>query len=325
MHWEQGSMQISSAMRGPMDTIRFRTEHAVTARSPMPNATFDSDAPADHPTGEPTSRMSVRDAKTGRSILFGSGDRDADDAFTNGGTVLDFLHDVLGRDSIDGAGMLVRFTVRDESGPGNAWWDGRGIKFGPADGGDFLAMEGALDVVAHELTHGVNERTNGLVYRGQSGALDESFADVMGEAVQIWQEQGRTNWSSADVARQHDWSSGEYAVTGTRIDAISDLANPGRDGVYAKQPGHMRDFREMQDDNGGVHINSGIPNKAAHEAAIRIGAEQMIKVWYAAFSTRLDDHSQFDDAAEATIAAARELYGDTTSAAVRDAWRAVGL
>ncbi len=325
MRWEQGSMQISSAMRGPMDPIRTRTDSTAPARTPMLTSTLDSDAPADDPAGEPTGRMSVRDAKTGRSILFGSGDRDADEAFTNGGTVLDFMRDVLGRDSIDGAGMLVRFTVRDMQEPGNAWWDGHGINFGPADGGDFLAMEGALDVVAHELTHGVNEFTNGLVYRGQSGALDESFGDVMGEAVQIWQEHGRTNWSSADIARQHDWSSGEDAVTGTRIDAISDLANPGRDGVYAKQPGHMRDFKKMADDNGGVHINSGIPNKAAHEAAIRIGAEQMIKVWYSAYSTKLDGHSQFDDAAAATIAAARELYGETTSAAVRDAWRAVGL
>ncbi len=318
-------MQITSAVSVPLDTARQRIGNAAPRVGRPGSILVDTDPRAEDPAGGGMGRMSVRDARTGQNILFGSGDRNADDAFRNGATVLDFMHDVLGRDSIDGAGMLVRFKVRDDSQPGNASWTGRGINFGPADGGDFLAMEGALDVVAHELAHGVNEHTNGLRYRGQSGALDESFGDVMGEAVQIWQEHGPANWSSADVARQHDWSSGEDAVTGGRINAISDLADPGRDGVYAKQPGHMRDYQDMSKDNGGVHINSGIPNKAAYEAAVRIGAEQMIKVWYDAFSTRLDSNSQFSDAAAATISAARELYGETTSAAVRDAWRAVGL
>jgi Zn-dependent metalloprotease len=269
----------------------------------------------------------VHDARTGK-VLPTTGtnaDVDAVNGARNAGIVLDFYRTVLNRDSIDGAAMIVDLRVHDrQAGAGNAFWDGRGISIGDGDKRDFKSLAGSLDAIGHELTHGVTEFSDNLVYRGQSGALNESWSDVMGEAAQIWHEHP-DDFDSVEVARTHDWSSGEDAVMGNKYHAISDLGHPERTDLVLRQPGHMKDYLRTSSDNGGVHTNSGIPSKAAYEVAQRLGTEKLAKIWYDTMIHKLNSRSDFAAAAKATIEAAKELYGADASNAVRDSWAAVGL
>lgn len=296
----------------------------------LATATFASFRAAAAPDAKGTpgvNNIVVRDARNGKVLptTGSNADIDAVNGARNAGIVLDFYRSVLGRDSIDGAAMIVELNVHQRGAEGNAYWDGRGVSFGDSDGKDFKSLAGALDAVGHELTHGVNHFSNKLVYQGQSGALDESFSDVMGEAAQMWNQYGPDAWGTVDTARKHDWSSGEDGVMGDRYKAISDLGRPERTDLVLKQPGHMKNYVTTTRDNGGVHINSGIPSKAAFEAAQRIGTEKVAKVWFDTMLTKMRPRSTFSEAAAATIESAQKLYGTETSNAVRDAWAAVGL
>ena len=233
---------------------------------------------------------------------------------------------MLGRDSIDGKGMPLQSTAHFGTNFNNAYWDGQHMTYGDGDGKVFSPLSGALDVVAHEMTHGVTERTSGLRYANQPGALNESWSDVFGELIEQWHERPKT-FNSVEGARQGDWLIGEDVFTpGKPGDALRSLKNPGTAYKGDPQPATMADYRKMTDDNGGVHINSGIPNKAAYEVAIRLGGEKTAKIWYKAMTDYLRDNAQFSDAANATLSAARDLFHDGSEVqAVRDAWTSVGL
>ena len=142
----------------------------------------------------------------------------------------------------------------------NAFWNGERMVFGDGDGEVFQGFTGSLDVIAHELAHGVVEDEGELLYRGQSGALNESISDVFG----VLAEQHR----EGQTADQANWLIGEGMFTdAVQGRALRSLAAPGTaydDDVLGKdpQPAHMRDFVPTREDNGGVHINSGIPNHA---------------------------------------------------------------
>jgi Zn-dependent metalloprotease len=255
-----------------------------------------------------------------------TGDAAIDAAHDNAGLVHDFYAQVLGRDSIDGRGMQMKSVVHYGKAYNNAYWDGSKMTYGDGDGKLFTPLSMGLDVVGHEMTHGVTEHTAGLAYRNQSGALNESWSDVFGELIEQWSE-NRAGFGSTDAAKAADWLIGEDVFTpGTAGDGLRSMKTPGTGYKGDPQPGHMKDYKKMTGDNGGVHINSGIPNKAAYEAAIRIGGEKLAKVWYTALTDYLKPNSSFDDAASATLAAASRLYGDgAESQAILDAWKAVGI
>jgi Zn-dependent metalloprotease len=211
----------------------------------------------------------------------------------------------------------------------NAFWDGTRMVFGDGDGEVFAPFTRSLTVIGHELTHGVTELTLGLVYQGQSGALNESISDVFGVLV----EQHALG-QSADEAT---WLVGaELFLDRSTGLALRSMRAPGTaydDDVLGKdpQPGHMDDYVETQEDNGGVHINSGIPNRAFVLAATAIGGaawEGAGRIWYDVLesgSVRAD--CDFPAFARATIDAAAARYGEDASevAAVQAAWEGVGI
>ncbi|MCW2949147.1 MAG: putative metalloprotease [Thermoleophilia bacterium] len=265
-----------------------------------------------------------------------TGDYDVDNVHENSRIVLDFYQQVLGRNSIDGHGMPVENFVHVDSDmpPGNGYWDGTSMNFTPSTS-EVPNLTCALDAMGHEMTHGVTEHTAGLEYNGQSGALNESISDVFGEAVEQWHESPST-FETLEGARRADWLIAEDAVAGAA--AIRDMAHPGNpdllDSENFKQPAHMRDYDDSssaaQADYGGVHINSGIPNKAAYEAAMRIGTGKVARIWYDALTNSLGPNASFEDAARATMESALTLYGKKpggarVAAGVVDAWRSVGL
>ncbi|MGH3878724.1 MAG: M4 family metallopeptidase [Actinophytocola sp.] len=258
-------------------------------------------------------------------------DEAVNQAFDNAGKTRDFYSEVLQRDSIDAEGMELVSSVHFDRDFDNAFWDGAQMVYG--DGSGRILAKGSLtrdlSVVAHELTHGVVQFTAGLRYSKQSGALNESFADALGSVVK--------QWAANEKASEADWLVGE-GILGTELKgvALRSMKEPGKAFEGDPQPGHMRDYVDLPDDNnprndhGGVHINSGIPNKAFYVAATRLGDHSWKKagpIWYDALANKLRPNSQFKDAAEATVASAAALYGDDQDVAktVRSAWEEVGV
>ncbi|MGH3835510.1 MAG: M4 family metallopeptidase [Pseudonocardiaceae bacterium] len=260
-----------------------------------------------------------------------SGDSSVNQAFDGLGTTRQFYKDIHGRDSIDDRGMRLEGYVHRGRNYNNAFWDGQEMVFGDGDGKIFIDFTGSLDVIAHELTHGVTEHTAGLEYHTQSGALNEHISDVFGSLVKQWARQ--------QSAAEADWLIGSEIFTpGIEADALRSLKAPGQaydNSTFGKdpQPDHMSKFVQLPDtdegDNGGVHINSGIPNKAFYLAAVNIGGfawEAPGHIWYEtlkASSTR----TQFQDFADTTYFKAEELYGagSAEQQAVLAAWREVGI
>ncbi len=234
------------------------------------------------------------------------------DAHYYGGQTYDFYKNVLGRNSFDNAGADIRFTVHYDASYNNAFWDGTQIVFGDGDGIRFLPLSGSLEIVAHEFTHGVTQNTCNLVYENQSGALNESMSDVFAYLV------------NGDPT---DWQMGEDVWTpNVAGDCLRNLANP----ELCNQPAHMDDFVVMENtadgDWGGVHKNSGIPNKAFYLAATSINNDEYIaKIYYRALTTYFTRHTTFADARTALEQAATDLYGASTAQKIADAFAAVGV
>lgn len=242
----------------------------------------------------------------------------------------DFYREVYGRDSIDARGMELISSVHYGVAFDNAFWNGAQMVYGDGSGRIFQegAFTRALDVIAHELTHGITEFTAGLEYSTQPGALNESFSDVFGSLVK--------QCSLGQTADEADWLIGEGALVPTLGQALRSLKEPGTAYSGDRQPGHMRDYLDLPDDNdpsndnGGVHINSGIPNHAFYLAATAIGGnawEKAGRIWYATLTDRLGPSSRFEEAAQATVAVAGELFdsGGPEQQAVEAAWQQVGL
>src|SRR5262249_8106091 len=196
------------------------------------------------------------------------------------------------------------------------------------DGEIFDRFTKSLEVIGHELSHGVTQYEAGLIYENESGALNEHFSDVFGILVKQYAHKQR-----ADRA---NWLIGEGIFSkGVKGVALRSMKAPGTafdDPLIGKdnQPAHMKDFVKTPEDNGGVHINSSIPNKAFYELAIRLGGyawERAGRIWYITLRDRLRPESVFQDCADATFNVARELFGadSVEQRAVRDAWDAVGI
>lgn len=287
------------------------------------------------PAGE--KRRSVYDAR-GRYDLPGAmvrneGSRPVRDARVNeaydgAGETYDLYHDVYGRSSIDDRGMRLDSTVHYGHGYDNAFWDGAQMVYGDGDGRLFGPFTGCLDVIGHELSHGVIQHEAELEYRGQPGALNESFADVFGSLVK--------QRALGQSVQEADWIIGKGLFTpSVKGEGLRSLRAPGTaydDPVLGRdpQPAHMRGYVRSEDDNGGVHINSGIPNHAFYRAAVAIGGKAWDKtgrIWYVALRDHLRFNTTFRGAASATLRAACELFGETSgeARATLAGWREVGV
>jgi Zn-dependent metalloprotease len=250
-------------------------------------------------------------------------------AFDGLGTTRAFYAEVFDRDSIDGMGMRLDGYVHYGDRFNNAFWDGQHMVFGDGDGRLFTDFTKSVDVIGHELTHGVTENTAALVYHKQPGALNESMSDVFGSLIK--------QWSLNQTAQNADWLIGAEIFTPDFAgDALRSMKDPGT--AYSNstlgkdpQPGHMNDFVVLPDtargDNGGVHVNSGIPNKAFYLTAINIGGQAWKApghIWYESLKASTSS-TQFQEFAETTVAKAAQLYGAHEQQAVVDAWQQVGI
>ena len=251
-----------------------------------------------------------------------SGDPSVDEASDGITATLSLYRDAFARASYDGKGAEVVLTVHYQQNYDNAFWNGTQLVFGDGDGKVFGSFTKPVDVLGHEFTHAVTQFTANLTYQGQSGALNESLSDCLGGCVKQ-----RVLGQTAATA---DWLVGEgIFLPGIQARALRDMAHPGTaydDPTLGKDPqvGDMADFVVTTDDNGGVHTNSGIPNRAFYLAATAIGGdtwEGAGQIWYDALTgPQVTADTDFAGFAAATIAAA----GDHVDA-VRQAWVTVGV
>ena len=263
----------------------------------------------------------------------GPATRDAavNSAYDGFGATSDFYKQILHRDSIDDRGMRLNGYVHRGRSYNNAFWDGREMVFGDGDGLMFTDFTKSIDVIAHELTHGVTEHTAGLEYHEQSGALNESISDVFGSLVK--------QWRLKQTAAQADWLIGvEVFTPGVKADALRSMKAPGtaydnEDFGKDPQPDHMNHYQNLPDteegDNGGVHINSGIPNKAFFVTATELTGfawEAPGHIWYEALKAS-GPTTNFQEFASTTYAKAGQLYGlgSAQQKAVLTGWREVGI
>lgn len=244
----------------------------------------------------------------------------------NAGKVYDYYFKNFERDSLDGQGIPIVSTVHYGSDPEdaeNAAWIGELQQIIYGDGGRiFKPLAYSLDVVGHELTHGVVDNTSQLIYESQSGALNESYADVFGALIE-----GK-NWiMGEDIIKSPPFP----------LPYLRSLEDPNAEGNYdpnnplggVGQPANMDQYANLpvsrRYDNGGVHINSGVPNHAAYLVAQALGNDKMQRIYYRTMTQYLSPDSDFGDAARATVRAAQELYGATEVAAVTQAFGQVGI
>jgi Zn-dependent metalloprotease len=255
-------------------------------------------------------------------------DKAVNEAFDNAGTTWDFYNKIFGRESVDNHGKTLVSSVHYGENYDNAFWNGQQMVYGDGDGVIFQRFTTALDVIAHELTHGVTQFTAQLAYQDQSGALNESMSDVFGSMVK--------QWALGQTAAQADWLIGAAIMApGFKGRALRDMAHPGTaydDPRLGKdpQPGHMKDYVQTDADNGGVHTNSGIPSRAFVLAAMAIGGnawEKAGKIWYVALTERLTGNADFAKCAAETVSVARDLFPEDPSIAakVAKAWADVGV
>ena len=257
-----------------------------------------------------------------------TGDLAVDEAFDGAGATYDLFQQVFERNSIDNRGLRLDSTVHYGEQYENAFWNGSQMVYGDGDGQLFNRFTAAIDVIGHELTHGVTQYEAGLVYNGESGALNESMSDVFGIMVK--------QWAKNQTVDQSTWMIGEGLLTervnGTGIRSMKAPGTAYDDPVLGKdpQPAHIKDMYKGTADNGGVHINSGVPNYAFYLAAMEMGDyawKKAGRIWYIALRDRLRQRSNFKRAATVLVAIAGDLYGidSPEQKAVRYAWETVGV
>ncbi|NLU69162.1 M4 family metallopeptidase [Streptomyces sp. HNM0574] len=250
-------------------------------------------------------------------------------AYAGLGATFKLYLDVYSRWSIDNAGMPLVATVHYGEKYGNAFWDGDQMVFGDGDGEIFRDFTLPVDVIGHELTHGVTQHTANLDYFGQPGALNESVSDVFGSLIK--------QYGLGQTADQADWLIGDSLLTDrVQGEALRSMKAPGTaydDDQLGKdpQPATMEDYVETGSDNGGVHINSGIPNHAFYRLATALGGhawERAGQIWYDALTSEaLTKDADFAAFAGVTLARAADRYGADSDEheAVTKCWSQVGV
>jgi Zn-dependent metalloprotease len=244
-------------------------------------------------------------------------DKSVNQAYDGLGFTYDFYWSVFQRDSIDGQGLPMLGLVHFGTDYDNAFWDGAGhMFFGDGDGQILMDTTAGIDVIGHELTHGITQHEANLTYSGQSGALNESISDVFG--VQVKQHALQLS------VTESDWLIGKDIVGPLLQPALRSMAKPGTANAHDTQPGDMDGYVA----GGDVHLNSGIPNHAFYVAAITLGGNSWDAagpIWYAALSDPgLRPNATFTQFAKMTVKHARRTYGTSGKEidAVRAGWEA---
>ena len=250
-------------------------------------------------------------------------DADANAAYDNGGIVRDYFKTILGWNSINDDGLDLIFNVHYMVKYNNAFWDGEQMAFGDGDGVNFQNFVRALDVTGHELTHGVVQYTANLEYKGQSGALNEHFADVFGTAIK--------QWAAKETEKTANWLIGEICTMGKyKGKAVRSMKAPADTTiVLSAQPENMSKIFKGTADNGGVHINSGIPNKAFYLVSMNIGTQKAAKLWFETLKI-LKPTSKFTDFYKALTKTTKILVTNntlptTTQTSIAKAFKTVGI
>jgi Zn-dependent metalloprotease len=250
-----------------------------------------------------------------------------DEAYDRSGLTWDFYSQRFSRDSLDGKGLPLVSSVHVGKNLNNAFWTGQQMAYGDGDGKLFTRFTRSLDVVGHELSHGVVTYTANLVYQNESGALNEHFADVFGMLTRQWHE--GTEVQNADWLIGKDIMGPAATARGLRtFRAEKAYENDSYFGTDP-QPKQLRDQYRGSDDNGGVHINSGIPNHAFFLFAKALGGkawERAGGVWYQSLLT-LPTEARFTDMVLATEKTAVEQHGRNSAVheALMAAWKSVGF
>lgn len=256
-----------------------------------------------------------------------TGDQAADEAYDGAGDVYDLYFTEYGRNSLDDAGLTLKSTVHHRTGYNNAFWNGSQMVYGDGDQRIFRTFT-ELSVIGHEMSHGVVQFAGGLTYQGESGALNESYADVFG-SLTLQRKAGQS-------AAEADWLVGKGILApGINGVALRSMKAPGTaydDDLLGRdpQPYHMDFFVNTTGDNGGVHINSGIPNHAFYLYSQLIGGNAWDtpgKVWYDAIKEINNAQATFHDWAEQTVESAMRLFNAGTLEVLylRRAWKLVGI
>ncbi|GAB1199971.1 hypothetical protein APSETT444_009331 [Aspergillus pseudonomiae] len=252
---------------------------------------------------------------------------DANECYIGFKKTYDFYFELFKRDSVNDQGLKLDGFVHFGNQFLNALWDGREMVFGDGDGVHFKGFTDDLDIIAHELTHGVVQYSSPLEYSFQSGALNESIADVFGIMTKQW----GIDPENPQTADQSNWLIGEGIwADGINGRALRDMKAPGtayNDNRIGSdpQPAHWKDFKKLpiKNDHGGVHINSGIPNHAFYQACKMIGGyawETAGPVWYKALTSgKLSEDATFKEFADLTIQNAGEYEKE-----IKEAWSLVG-
>ncbi len=257
-----------------------------------------------------------------------SGDPQVDQAYDGAGDTYRLYFEAYQRDSLDGHGLKLISSVHFRRDYNNAFWNGSQMAYGDGDGTIFKPLTGDLAVIGHELSHGVVQFSGGLMYRDQSGALNEHFADVFGVLTK--------QYKLGQEAAEADWLIGA-GLFGPDINgrALRSMAAPGtayNDDLLGRdpQPFHMDDYVITQSDYGGVHINSGIPNHAFYLVSMMLGGnawEKAGQIWYHTLQNINNPDASFVNWAEETVAQARALFGVGSREAIltQRAWKLVGV
>ena len=226
-------------------------------------------------------------------------DKDVNSAYDISGFMRNYLLQTFNYDSLDNYGMDLIFNVHYRENYNNAFWDGDEMAFGDGDGKDFIGFAGSIDVIAHELMHGVTQFTANLQYYGQSGALNEHFSDVFGTII----KQRFLKQTPAEA----DWLIGNDIIGPSFPGkALRSMKDPGTANDYDYQPDHMDNYYNGTEDNQGVHINSGIPNKAFYLATIQLGLDVTEKIWFQTLK-KLWATANFNDMLEKVLEVASEM------------------
>ena len=306
---ESGNSEVRrAALNTLLSTARLRGERAVVAALAV---------------GTGNARRTIfdcshsSDIRRAKLVQFETGHASRDDsarrAFEGLGATRDFYKEVFSRDSIDEHGMRLDGYIHYGRAYNNAFWDGHEMVFGDGDGVLFTDFTKSLDVIGHELTHGVTEAAADIEYHDQPGALNKSMSDVFGSLVK--------QWTLKQTADQADWLIGAEVFTpNIKADALRSMKAPGTaydnpDLGKDPQPDNMDNYQQLpnteEGDNGGVHINSGIPNKAFYVTARETGGfawEAPGHIWYEALRASSATTS-FQEFADTTYLKAGQLYG----------------
>ncbi|WP_369903650.1 M4 family metallopeptidase [Bacillus manliponensis] len=244
------------------------------------------------------------------------------DAHHYAGVTYDYYKNKFNRNSYDNAGASLNSTVHYGRNYNNAFWNGSQMVYGDGDGTTFVPLSGALDVIGHELTHAVTEYSSNLIYQNESGALNEAISDIFGTLVEYY------------ANNNPDWEMGEDIYTPSKAgDALRSMSDPAKYG----DPDHYSKRYTGTQDYGGVHINSGIINKAAYLLANGgthygvtvngIGKDKVGAIYYRANTLYFTQSTTFSQARAGLVQAAADLYGANSAevAAVKQSYDAVGV